>query len=153
VLKKLLLLVFVLVVLAIAVTILLAQRRPELGPEDGSLRACPRSPNCVCSQRGGDEHRVEPLYAGADCAAAWARARELLAAHPRTRLIEERDDYRRYEITTRFLRYVDDLELLLVPSTTTIHVRSASRVGRSDFGVNRARVEALRAELAAALGG
>lgn len=66
----------------------------------------------------------------------------LVSSQPRTRMIEVADRYLHAEITTPVFRFVDDLEFLLGPAE--IHVRSASRLGRADFGVNRRRVERLR---------
>jgi uncharacterized protein (DUF1499 family) len=70
-----------------------------------------------------------------------------VASLPRARIVESGEGHLRAEVTSRLFRFVDDLELLLVPGTARIEVRSASRVGYSDLGVNRARVEALRAAL------
>jgi uncharacterized protein (DUF1499 family) len=69
----------------------------------------------------------------------------LLLQQTGARLTHQTDGYVRAEATTRWLRFVDDVELWLDPATGLVHVRSASRLGRKDFGVNRARVEALRA--------
>ena len=69
---------------------------------------------------------------------------------PGARVVEDRADYLRVEFMTRWLRFVDDAEFWLDPASNVIHVRSASRLGRKDFGVNRARIEAIRAQLHAA---
>jgi uncharacterized protein (DUF1499 family) len=112
-----------------------------------SLAPCPAKPNCVSSQSADPRHHVESLrYRGAADAAGLA-ARRAVAALPRTRIVEEESGYLRAEATSRLFRVVDDLELLLAPGEGAIHVRSASRVGYSDLGVNRQRVEALRAAL------
>ena len=117
------------------------------GPVEGRLAPCLRSPNCVSSQAVDPKHRVEPLrYRGAP-GAAWDAALRAVEALPRTRVVEVRGDYLRAEATSRLLRFVDDLELLHVPEERAIHVRSASRLGYSDLGVNRKRVEALRRAL------
>jgi uncharacterized protein (DUF1499 family) len=124
-------------------------RRPELGPVSGRLHPCPASPNCVCSQQTGDDHSIEPLRCAGDPRAEFERLRSVVDALPRTKRIDERDGYARYEFTTRVMRYVDDVEFLLDSQAGVIHVRSASRVGRSDFGANRARVEEIRRRFAA----
>ncbi|HEX2483965.1 MAG TPA: DUF1499 domain-containing protein, partial [Myxococcota bacterium] len=84
--------------------------------------------------------RVEP-------AVAWAGVREAVGGLPRTRIVDEAPGYLRAESRSRIFRFVDDLELELRSEARSVAVRSASRVGRSDFGVNRARVERLRAVL------
>lgn len=122
-----------------------------LGVRDGRLAACPGSPNCVSSQAPpADAHRVEPLRYTGPRGAALARLIAAVEGLPGARLVERRDDYLRVECTSRLFRFVDDLELYLPPGEEgVVHVRSASRVGHSDLGVNRARVEALRAAVGA----
>lgn len=129
----------------------LAARRPaDLGAAEGRLRPCPESPNCVCScAEPGDAHAVAPIAFTGGAAEAWARMGEVLAAQPRAVVVAETDTYRHVEFTTRVFRFVDDVELLLDRDAKVIHVRSASRVGRSDLGANRRRVEAIRAAFAA----
>ena len=115
-----------------------------LGVRDGQLAACPAKPNCVCSQSASPEHRIDALPFTGDPPAALRRAIEAAKSLSGARLVEQRDDYARVECVTRVFGFVDDLELLLDPVQHVIHVRSASRVGYSDLGVNRARVDQLR---------
>lgn len=117
-----------------------------LGVREGRLAACPRSPNCVSSQADDDRHRIAPLAVPGDPDEAWQRLRELLAAWPDTRVVDSGPDYLRVEFRTR-LGFVDDGEFALERQTRVIHVRSASRVGYSDLGKNRGRVEELREAL------
>ncbi len=99
-----------------------------------------RRPNCA-STRG--EGTVEPLpYASRE--RALARLRAVLAALPRTRVVIDQEGYLRAEVRSRLFRFVDDLEVLLDDGEQRIHLRSASRVGYSDFGVNRRRLEEIR---------
>lgn len=121
---------------------------PASGPDaasgvvEGRLRACPPSPNCVSSEAGTSEaQRVEALPT-----AAWNRLPETIAAMGGD-VTEQGERYVAAEFTSRLMRYVDDLELRLAGDA--VHVRSASRVGYSDMGVNRDRVEALRERLGA----
>ena len=140
-----------LIVLLVAVTVALSWRRPLLGPVNGRLRACPESPNCVCSQQpppGDAEHAIAPLTVTGDADAAWTRLIETLHRQPHAHIVAETADYLHVEFVTPWLRFVDDVEFLRSDAEQVIHVRSASRVGRSDFGVNRQRVERLRAEFA-----
>ena len=108
----------------------------------GTLPPCPDKPNCVSSLAPDEDHRIEPyrLAAGSD----WTAVRAAVAAMPRTAIVEERDGYLRAEATSRIFRFVDDLELLRSNTGDRVDVRSASRVGHGDMGVNRERVEALR---------
>lgn len=130
-------------VLATATTVLLSWRRPELGLVDGRLRPCPDSPNCVCSHARDERHAVEP-FSTSGRGEPLDRLKQVMADDPGTTLVEERDGYLRYECVTSLLRYVDDLEFLLDGTEGVIHVRSASRVGRSDLGANRRRVAEIR---------
>ena len=128
------------VVLGVVTTVLLSWRRPELGAVDGRLHSCPDTPNCVCSHADDEQHGVDPLLVkgGQD---PMERLKQVMADVPGATLIDEDDGYLRYECATLLLRYVDDVEFLLDPQAGVIHVRSASRVGRSDLGANRRRVE------------
>jgi uncharacterized protein (DUF1499 family) len=122
----------------------LAQRPENLGVNDGRLGPCPSSPNCVCSQDGGEQHAIEPITFDGDADAAWARLKRVLAEQPRTKIVVESEGYLHAESASLVFRFVDDVEFLLDRERGLIHVRSASRVGRSDLGVNRQRVEQIR---------
>jgi uncharacterized protein (DUF1499 family) len=130
---------------------LFAGRPPaNLGVKDGRLAPCPRSPNCVASQ--GDPadvpHFVAPIAIKGDAQAAWRALRAAVAGADRAKIVVEKDGYLRAEFASKTIGFVDDVEFLLDPGARVIHVRSASRLGYRDFGVNRARVEAIRAKLA-----
>jgi len=107
-----------------------------------ALIPCPASPNCVSSLALEDEaHRVPPLVWTGDLAEAKTRLRRaVLAAGDATFVVEE-DTYWHVEFRSRVFRFVDDVEFLFDPADRQIHVRSASRVGYSDLGVNRRRIE------------
>ncbi len=111
----------------------------------GRLTPCPDSPNCVCSQDDRPSHYVEPLRFSGDPDAAFARLAGTVRQEPRATIVQEGPGYLRAEFRSRVFRFVDDVEFLLNPTGHTIEVRSASRVGYSDLGVNRRRVERLRA--------
>ena len=117
-------------------------RRPVLGLVEGRLRRCPDSPNCVCSEGETGEHALEPLDYTGSAEAAWSRLVAVVEAHSQAHIVTREAGYLRVEFVTPLMRYVDDVEFRL--SAQVIHVRSASRVGRSDLGANRSRVEALR---------
>lgn len=115
-----------------------------LGLHNGQLQPCPNSPNCVCSERAGSAAFIAPLPLKGLAKDAWARAKAGIKA---TGGVVQRQEaaYLWATYTTSILRFVDDVELRLDAEQGVIHLRSASRVGYSDFGLNRKRVEALRA--------
>ncbi|MDH4053206.1 MAG: DUF1499 domain-containing protein [Rubrivivax sp.] len=136
----------------------LSGRAPtDLGVRDGRLKAPSGTPNSVSSQAdlwpGHPQQayaRIAPLaLQGADAEATLARLRDAALALPGAELVLQRPGYLQLTFTTRWLRFVDDTEFWFDPQAQVIQVRSASRLGRKDFGVNRGRVEALRARLAA----
>ncbi len=120
------------------------------GAEHGRLPTCPSSPNCVCSDSGGGQDAIAPLALAVPPAQAWPAIQKAVAEIPRCQIVEMKDDYLHAECRSALFRFVDDLEIQLRPGDGIAAVRSASRVGYSDLGVNRKRVESLRAELAEA---
>ncbi len=115
-----------------------------VGVVDGRLRPCPTSPNCVCSQDSDAQHAIASLRFDGDADQAWQRLRQTIVGLARTRVISGDDRYLHVEFTTALMRFVDDVEFLLDPVGGVIHVRSASRVGHSDLGANRKRIEGIR---------
>ena len=130
----------------------------DLGLKNGQLKPPANNPNSVSSQ--ASLHASHPFLAYADIAplaytgdgaaalAEFARAVAIVKAIPGTTMVEENPGYAYAQCQTRWLKFTDDLELALDKSARVIHVRSASRIGRGDLGVNRARVEAIRAAMA-----
>ena len=121
---------------------------PSLGAANGRLFPCPASPNCVCSQDADPDHQIAPLPFKGSGSDALTLLRTIIEREPRTRILVARPDYLRAEFRSLIFRFVDDVELLLDEPNQVIHVRSASRVGHSDLGVNRKRVERLRVAFA-----
>ena len=119
-------------------------RPSSLGVKDSRLRACPTTPNCVSSDEVGGTHAVAPFQPSMPATDAWRALREIVASLPRTRVITATEDYLHAECRSAVFGFVDDLELHLRPAQNLVAVRSAARLGRSDFGVNRRRVEHLR---------
>lgn len=122
---------------------------PQPGDKDaGRLNPCPSSPNCVSSDAdSGDSHYVAPFKLTIAAAEAWPIIRQVIVAQPRTTIVAFDDRSLRAEVRSRIFRFVDDLELRLRADEMIVAVRSASRTGYSDLGVNRKRVERLRMEL------
>ncbi|HUI44661.1 MAG TPA: DUF1499 domain-containing protein [Nitrospirota bacterium] len=117
----------------------------NLGVRDGWLAPCPETPNCVSSQSTDREHAIEPLSYSTSKGEALADLKKIIGQMKRARIIEERDGYIHAEFTSAIWRFVDDVEFFVDESAHVIQVRSASRLGKSDFGVNRKRIEAIRA--------
>src|SRR3954452_23701611 len=145
---KTLLLVLALSVAAWALTMvlfsLLARRPGNHGIRDGRLAPCPATPNCVSSQDSDSQHAIEPLRFDDSPEEAWQRLKDLIATWPRMRLVSAVEQYLHAEAVSRIFRFVDDVEFLLDREGKQIHVRSASRAGKSDLSVNRRRMEAIR---------
>ncbi len=129
---------------------LLSGTRPaQRGPVDGALRPVREDlSNAVSSQATTEYHRIAPIAAGPDTKASFTRLRGVVAGLPGAAIVEERPGYLYAEFTTRWLRFVDDVEFLVDEKAAVIQVRSASRLGRRDFGVNRERIETIRARMA-----
>lgn len=128
-----------------------AGKRPDnLGVNDGRLASCGRRINCVSSQaEPGDAQRyVAPLPLKGSAVQAIAAARRAVESMPRARVVHADENYLHAEFRSRLMGYVDDVEFAVDAKAGVLHVRSASRLGRRDFNVNRERVEALRARLA-----
>ena len=114
------------------------------GLVDGILSPCPTSPNCVVSQNGDEEHAVEPIAYKGDLTTAKETLLKVLSVVPRTQVIENKDNYIHTESISRLFKFVDDAEFYFPEAENVIQVRSASRVGESDLGVNRRRIEQIR---------
>jgi uncharacterized protein (DUF1499 family) len=128
----------------------------NLGLRDGRLKPPSNTPNSVSSQAAlwpghpqHDDAAIAPLSLKGDGPATIVRLAQIIEGMEAARIVERRPDYLYAQFTTRLMRFVDDAEFWFDPAAGVVQVRSASRVGRKDFGVNRARIEAIRARLAA----
>ena len=127
------------------------KRPAHLGVTAGQLAPVrTQNTNAVSSFATTDYHKIAPLRAGSDPAAAFERLAKIVAERPGARIVARKPGYLYAEFETKWMKFVDDVEFLLDADAKLIHVRSAARLGRNDFGVNRARVEAIRKRLAAA---
>lgn len=117
----------------------------NLGIKDGSLTACPDSPNCVNSQASDAQHAIAPLPLKGSPEQTQAHLKALLSEDQQVRLVEEAPGYLRAEFSSTLMRFVDDVEFMI--GASAVDVRSASRLGYSDFDVNRKRIEQLRQRL------
>lgn len=117
------------------------------GVTDGRLAPCPDAPHCVSSDAEDPRRRVPPLTFNGSPGSAWRAAVNAVESLPRTRVVTRTEDYLHAECRSAILGFVDDLELHLRPERGEIALRSSSRVGYYDFGVNRRRVEGIRSTL------
>ena len=115
-----------------------------VGNTSKQFSACPSSPNCVSSQASGSDHFIEPLHFSGNSEKAWQQIQTIISALPKAQIVEVDANYLHAQFTSSLLRFVDDVELILDEDKKVIHLRSASRVGYSDFGQNRKRGERLR---------
>jgi len=122
---------------------------PNLGVNNGKLMSCPLSPNCVNSQSSDEAHFIKPLYYHGTKQSAQDRLLQILKSETRTKILTIEKNYIRAEFTSALFRFIDDVEFYFPihdADEAVIHVRSASRVGYSDLGVNRERIERIRAK-------
>jgi uncharacterized protein (DUF1499 family) len=124
-------------------------KRPDtLGVKEGKLAACPATPNCISSQAPDADHQVEAIAFTTSASEALAKVKSVVEGMERTAIITEGSNYLYAEFTSGLMGFVDDVEFYIDGNAKVIHVRSASRLGQSDLGVNRKRVEEIRAKLA-----
>lgn len=126
------------------------KRPTNLGVNEGKLALCPASPNCVSSQTPDTDpaHKVDPIAYRSSAAQAMANLKSVLQSMERTTIITETENYLYAEFASALMGFVDDVEFYLEPGTNLIQMRSASRLGQSDLGVNRQRMESIRSKFA-----
>ena len=119
----------------------------EFRVKDYRLASCPDSPNCVCTLGDSEEHAIAPYRYRKTVDEAKSLLKQVFSERNRTKLVQEEAAYLHYEVRSLLFRFIDDVEILFDDASKTIHFRSASRVGYSDFGVNRRRMEEVRSLL------
>ena len=121
---------------------------PEnIGVQDGHLASCPATPNCVVSQGADEDHAIAPISYSTDRATAQQNLADILGVVPRTNIVQQQDGYILAESESRLMGFVDDSEFYFPTDEKVIQVRAAARLGESDLGVNRRRVEQIRLAL------
>jgi len=116
----------------------------NLGITNQKLAPCPNKPNCVSTQSSSDKAIIAPLTYTGEVSQAMHKLVETVKNVPRTKIIRQTDSYLYVEFTSALFRFVDDVEFYIDESSNTIHFRSASRIGHSDLGANRRRMENIR---------
>jgi uncharacterized protein (DUF1499 family) len=119
-------------------------RPANLGMKDGALASCPASPNCVSTKAADGQHGIAPITFTGSAEDAKKKLVAVINSMRRTRIVTDDGNYVHVEFTSFLFRFVDDVEFIIDGSTHTIEFRSASRLGYSDLGVNRKRMEEIR---------
>lgn len=140
----------ILLVLAICVAILFwvnNQKEPSwLGVHDGKLAPCSSKPNCVSSQSDHSEHTIAPLnVSGIDH--PLKKIKSIVLTIPKTQVVSEHENYLHVTFRSKHFSFIDDTEFYYDKDREVVHVRSGARVGYSDLGVNRKRVEWIRTQI------
>lgn len=125
----------------------MTSERKKLGAQNGWLSPCPDAPNCVSTQADSDRHAMRALSFEGEASAAINQVAAVLRAMPGAKLVTVQDDYLHAEFASSLFRFVDDVEFYADSATHRMHFRSASRLGRWDFGVNRRRMTDICREL------
>jgi uncharacterized protein (DUF1499 family) len=112
----------------------------NIGVHEGRLSPCPDAPNCVSTQSSDPRHRIEALPFRGSAEQTMAAVLSVVETMAKTTIITQAEDYLHVEYRTK-MGFVDDVEFYLDESTKTVHFRSASRIGYSDLGVNRRRMQ------------
>ncbi len=120
-------------------------RPADLGVTHGTLGPCPSSPNCVSSQASDKAHYVAPLYYRGALTEAKKQITLVIKSMSRAKIVTDKGNYIHAEFSSALFGFVDDVEFYFDDTQKTIQIKSASRLGYSDFGVNRRRVEKIRA--------
>lgn len=137
--------------LAIFIMSAMAGRPDNLGVKDGRLAAVPNSPNCVSTQATDDEHSIAPIPFDGGAEKAMSVLRSIVEEASGATVVSEADRYLHVEFRSQIFRFVDDVEFYIDDQAGVVHFRSASRVGHSDLGVNRKRMESIRRRFEARL--
>ena len=120
-----------------------AKRPTNLGINNGKLAPCPDTPNCVSTQATRDSQKMPALAYTGSLIEAKARLLNVIQGLPRAELLANQANYLAFVFRSRLIGYPDDVEFYFDDAAKLIHFRSASRLGRGDMGVNRARMESI----------
>jgi uncharacterized protein (DUF1499 family) len=140
------------IVLCLFISCCSGTRPATLGIKEGRLSPCPGSPNCVSTQAPDDKHSIDPIRYTGTKEQAKQRLVPVISSMKRAKIITDEGDYLYAEFTSRIFRFVDDVEFSFDDGNKLIHFRSASRLGKSDLGVNRKRMEEIMKGFEAASG-
>ena len=119
----------------------MAKSKKPIGIVDGKLHPCPKSPNCVSTQATDEKQKMEPINYSGSLEDANRNIVTIINSLKRSKVITNEEDYIHIEFRTATFRFVDDVEFLFDDKEKIIHFRSRARMGYSDMGVNRKRME------------
>jgi uncharacterized protein (DUF1499 family) len=139
---------FVCLLVAILIVLGCSGSRPSFVAEGDKLAPCPETPNCVSTLSTDTQHAIAPLTYTGSLEEAMQILIAVVDAMPRTEVVTAKGSYLYVEFTTKVWRFVDDVEFILDDEHKVINFRSASRLGKSDLGVNRKRMEEVRSRFA-----
>jgi len=131
-------------ILTVGLILVMGCSASEIGLGEKGLKSCPASPNCVVSTGEDADHLIAPIPYLSDRKSARERILGIVSGMEGSRIITDRPEYLHVEFRSRIMKFVDDVEFWFPENEKNIHVRSAARVGYSDLGVNRARMEQIR---------
>lgn len=132
------------VIILLLTTLCTGCRPSETGLTPSGLPPCPDRPNCVTTQGGTGEQVLQPLTYRSDRLTAYTKIKQIISQLENAAIVEENPAYLHAEFKSRYMGFVDDVEFWFPGDASVIHMRSASRLGYSDFGVNRKRMEHIR---------
>ncbi|MEM8530999.1 MAG: DUF1499 domain-containing protein [Chloroflexota bacterium] len=143
--KRLLIVVGVLAVAVVGFILAVRSYKPptpeNLGATNGQLAPCPDSPNCVSSYATDPEHAMDPLPLTGSASEAQDQLSQIVMSMPRTEIVVNEPGYIRAEFRSQIMDFMDDVEFYIDEEAQVVHFRAAARLGRSDLGVNRQRME------------
>lgn len=124
----------------------LSVRPADLGVKNGQLKACPNTPNCVSTQADVSDrtHYINSIVMNVPVETAKDLLVRIVEEMDNAKMIVNEQTYMHVEFRSNFWAFVDDTEFYLDSDANEIHFRSAARLGRSDLGVNRKRMETIR---------
>jgi len=119
----------------------MAKSKKPIGIVNGKLHPCPKSPNCVSTQAINEKQKMEPINYSGDLEDAKVKIIDIINSLKRSKIITNEENYIHIEFRTATFRFVDDVEFIFDDKEKVIHFRSRARMGYSDMGVNRKRME------------
>ena len=119
----------------------MVKSKKPIGIVDGKLHPCPKSPNCVSTQAIDEKHKIEPINYSGSLKDAKTKIMSIINSLKRFKIITNEENYIHIEFRTATFKFIDDVEFLFDDKEKVIHFRSRARMGYSDMGVNRKRME------------
>ena len=122
----------------------MTKKPKRVGIIDGKFHPCPSSPNCVSTQSTDEKHKMEPLKFEGSLEEVKSKIINIIKSLKRSKIITDAENYLHIEFRTAVWRFVDDVEFYFDDTEKNIHFRSAARLGYSDMGVNKKRMENIK---------